>query len=98
MDPNFLDNFLEQDRRKLAGDALAVQDACNLCGVAQTFAKVMLELGDHCNGSDERNQHVIAKAWLYKMCDLAKITVAVDDWADALHECLKLRDGNTNNG
>lgn len=88
---------LEQSRRGLAKDALAVQDACNLCGVAQSFAKVMLELGDHCpSGTDERNQHVIAKAWLFKMCDLARITVSVDDWSDALCECIKLRDGENN--
>lgn len=87
---------LEQDRRKLAEDALAMQDACNLCGLAQSFAKVMLALGDHTRGTDERNQHVIAKAWLFKMCDLARITVSVDDWSDALATCIKLRDGESN--
>ncbi len=86
-----------KDLKTLAEDALAMQDACNLCGLAQSFAKVMLQLGDYCpRGTDERNQHPIAKAWLFKMCDLAGITVAVDDWSDALLACIKLRDGDDN--
>lgn len=52
---------------KLAKEAYAVQDACNLCGVAQRFAKVMIEL----NGSPCRlGNHPITRMWLDKLVSL----------------------------
>ena len=59
--------------QQLAREALDVQDACNLCGVAQGFARAMLELGEYCpSGTDERNQHPIAQIWIDKMSSLAR--------------------------
>lgn len=43
--------------QQLAQDALDVQNACNLCGVAQSFARAMIDLGEFCNGTKERNEH-----------------------------------------
>lgn len=59
--------------KELAAEALAVQDACNLCGVAQSFARAMRDLGDHTKGTDERNQHPITRVWLDKLNQLAGI-------------------------
>lgn len=59
--------------KELAQEALNVQDACNLCGVAQSFARAMRDLGDHTNGTDARNQHPITRVWLDKMNQLAGI-------------------------
>jgi hypothetical protein len=57
----------------LAKEALAVQDACNLSGVAQSFARAMSALRDL--GLDTRgcNEHPITIIWLDKMNGLAGI-------------------------
>lgn len=39
--------------QELAMEAVNVQNACNLCGVAQAFARAMVELSAHVNGTDE---------------------------------------------
>jgi hypothetical protein len=56
--------------KQLAQDALNVQNACNLCGVAQSFAKAMIDLGDHTKGTDERNTHPVAILWADKIAQL----------------------------
>ena len=57
--------------KQLAQDALDVQNASNLCGVAQSFAKAMIDLGEYCKGTKERNEHVITKAWVQKLAYLS---------------------------
>lgn len=59
--------------KQLAQEALDVQNACNLCGVAQAFARAMIDLGEHTKGTDERNQHPITRVWLDKLNSLAGI-------------------------
>ena len=71
--------------KELAKEALQVQDACNLSGVAQSFAKVMIELSEHTNGTKEKNQHAIVKVWLNKMLDLANGDATSQDW-NKVHE------------
>ena len=56
--------------KELAQEALNVQNACNLCGVAQAFARVMIDLGEHTKGTDERNKHPIAILWADKIAHL----------------------------
>ena len=58
---------------QMASDALQVQDACNLSGVAQSFARVMIELGHYTNGTDERNHHPIAILFASKVGHLTGI-------------------------
>jgi hypothetical protein len=59
----------------LAKEALAIQDACNLCGLAQRFAKVNSELIGHaqCTGTTWRNQHPVIKLWIDKFQHLARL-------------------------
>jgi hypothetical protein len=59
--------------KDLAKEALAVQDACNLSGVAQGFARAMLDLRDHVTGSKESAGHCITIVWLDKLNSLAGI-------------------------
>lgn len=59
--------------KELAQESLDCQNACNLCGLAQSFARAMRDLGDHTKGTDERNQHPITRVWLDKMNQLAGI-------------------------
>ena len=56
--------------QELAREALAVQDACNLCGVAQSFARAMIDLSEHVSGTDARNNHPIAVLWADKIAHL----------------------------
>ena len=56
--------------KELAQDALAVQDASNLCGVAQSFARAMIDLGSYTGSTYERNWHCIVTVWLDKMNSL----------------------------
>lgn len=56
--------------QELAMEAVNVQNACNLCGVAQAFARAMVELSAHVNGTDELNAHPISMLWADKIAHL----------------------------
>ncbi len=55
---------------ELARDALAVQDACNLSGVAHGFARAMSALCALDLDTDARNRHPIAIVWADKIAHL----------------------------
>lgn len=81
--------------KALAKEALAVQDACNLCGVAQSFARAMRDLGDHTIGTDARNKHPIAILWADKIAHLTGTQTFNDDVArayGAVHEIIEEAD------
>lgn len=59
--------------QQLAQDALAVQDACNLSGVAQGFARAMLSLRGLGLDTEQCNNNVITIVWLDKLTQLANI-------------------------
>ncbi len=61
---------------ELAREARAVQDACNLSGVAQAFARAMVDLGEHTSGTDARNHHPIARVWADKIASLTRTQTA----------------------
>jgi hypothetical protein len=63
----------DETMQRLAKRALEVQDACNLCGVAQAFARDQLELSrsSQSTGTAWRNQHPITLLWLDKLCHLS---------------------------
>jgi len=66
-----------RSERDLFAEALAVQDACNLCGVAQSFARAMRDLLDIARGlgqgTDWANRHPVSVLWIDKMASLAEI-------------------------
>lgn len=57
--------------QKLAQEALDVQDACNLTGVALGMHKVLCELMVHVRGTDDVNTHPISRLWADKVASLA---------------------------
>ncbi len=61
--------------KRLAQDALDVQDACNLSGVAFSFANAMKDLCEHKNalgkGTEWINHHPITIMWVNKLESLA---------------------------
>ena len=57
---------------QLAQEAVAVQDACNLCGVAHGFARAMSDLMNLLpGGTDACNRHPIAVLWADKIAHLS---------------------------
>lgn len=56
--------------KELAKEALDVQDACNLSGVAHGFARAMSDLMEHTRGTDQRNTHPVAVLWADKIAHL----------------------------
>ena len=66
---------------QLATEALRVQNACNLSGLAIRFAEVVSELRACLPkaGTDEINQHPIVRLWVSKLHDLAGM--GLSDWA-----------------
>lgn len=80
---------MKKTMRELCQEALDVQNACNLCGIAQRFAAVMIELGEYTNGTDERNTHAVAILWIEKMNHLSGIqsfsNAAIDKKIDAAY-------------
>jgi hypothetical protein len=60
---------------RLAQEALAIENACNACGLAQRFHHVMIELNrnEQSRGTGWVNQHPIVKLWLDKFLSLARM-------------------------
>ena len=77
--------------KELASEALRVQDACNLWAVVNGFSRVMGDLDEHCSGSQERDNHPVARVWADKVAHLTGTQVIGNDAvSDAYSECYKL--------
>lgn len=63
--------------QQLASDAIAVQNASNLSGVAHSFAQAVSDLRQHVNGSAELNQHAIVRLWIDKLQSLSHMPQAM---------------------
>jgi hypothetical protein len=65
--------------RDLAQDSLEVQDACNLCGVARSFAEVCVELKNwaHQDGDFREKRDAIVKMWISKLEHLAGLDQSI---------------------
>ena len=72
---------MSKSLKELAQDALRVQDACNLSGVAHGFARTMSALNDieGLGGTDARNNHPIARVWADKIAHLTGTQTFGDD-------------------
>jgi hypothetical protein len=81
--------------RRLAEDAIEVQDACNLSGVAQSFARAIVHLRRYLAAVGEDSGtlavtiHPIVTLWLDKMRDLNGRPSAWD-FMNAYDECRKI--------
>ena len=61
---------MAKDIADLAREALLVQDACNLSGVAHGFARAMGALSDMDLNTETKNTHPIAILWADKIAHL----------------------------
>jgi len=79
--------------KDMCKSALQVQDACNLCGVVQEFARIIHELriGDPYKGTDEINQHPVCVLYADKIASLAGVqgitTRTMDTYSAAYKFC-----------
>lgn len=65
---------------ELAKEALAVQNASNIVGVAQSFAAAMVSLSKHLGSTDEVAKHPITAAWVDKLKSLTGTICAGYSW------------------
>jgi hypothetical protein len=61
--------------KELAREALDIQNAVNLVGLAKSFARAMTDLAGYVSDTVERNHHPVTVLWLDKMCQLAGIQI-----------------------
>lgn len=73
------------DRRKMYQDAVDVQNASNLCGVANSFAQVMRDIRElivlegGVDSSEQQRLHPIVALWACKIADLAGLMTVNDE-------------------
>lgn len=58
------------DEKKWANDAILVQDACNLSGVAISFARMLREMCDADMDTTKRNTHPLSILFSSKIASL----------------------------
>lgn len=61
---------MEEKLAKLAADAIAVQDACNLSGVVHAFSRAMTALSEMGLDTNAKNTHPIAILYSSKIASL----------------------------
>lgn len=81
---------MSEELKELAKEALAVQDACNLSGVAQSFARAMSKLRKLGFDTDGCNHHAITRLYLDKLCSLAGMEQDGSSMMRACYEWAKM--------
>ena len=79
--------------QELAKEAIEVQDACNIGGVSQRFAKVVQEVRQHYTvmNTGSWNQHPIIQLWASKIHSLAGMGFSeIEEFSKAYDACLEL--------
>jgi len=80
---------MNEEIRKAAQDALAVQDACNLSGVVHAFSRAMTAVRAASSGTDEANTHPVAVLFADKIMDLVG-RPGMDNFGEAYTACQNL--------
>lgn len=86
--------------QQAAQAALDVQSACNLSGVARSFAEIMalLRTLPECTGTEWANTHPVARLFAEQIAHLTGAGVLLDgsnDYSKAYGECERLAKGVT---
>lgn len=79
--------------KQAAQSALDVQTACNLSGVARSFAEVMAALRalPECTGTDWANRHPVARLYAEQIVHLTGAGMGdADSYIHAYDECTRL--------
>jgi hypothetical protein len=63
--------------KRLAAEAICVQNGVNLCGMSKRFAEVMSELMTIIGSTGRVNHHPIARLWVEKFAHLAGIETSL---------------------
>jgi hypothetical protein len=80
---------------ELAREALLVQDACNLSGMARSFARAMADLATHIPHTGERNTHYITRVWVDKIAQLAGMQTSDSAILTEFRRCRELADSES---
>jgi hypothetical protein len=80
----------ERTLKDLAQEAIDVQDAVNLSGVALAFGRTMRRLWafETGGGTESMNTHPIVRMFLSKMLSLSRMHDASDGFSEAYKWCL----------
>jgi hypothetical protein len=92
---------MSKTMQQLAQEAIDVQDACNLSGVAHGLSRAVTALWDLSGQKgvhfgpvmsvQEINQHPIVKMWVSKLHDLARLGFSdAVEYAEAYEKCREL--------
>jgi hypothetical protein len=78
--------------KRLAKEAIDVQDACNLSGVAHGFSRAMSKLCELGLDTSARNRHPVAVMWSSKIASLTG-SESGEEFSRAYDACKKLAAG-----
>lgn len=78
------------DLRDLAREAIQIQDACNLTGLALGWHKSACRLREALAYSRDSDRHPINRLWYHKLADLAGVPTDSEDYSAAYAECRQL--------
>ena len=88
---------MEQNEQRtlaqLAQEALDVQNACNLSGVALGFGRAMVNLRQHVGGGDAIRQHAVTRLWMDKLADMTGRADSFAAYSAAYTECQRVAAG-----
>ena len=87
--------------QQLAQEALDIQDACNVCGLASGMHRSLCDLLAHARirglGTDWVNRNHITRLWIDKLACLAGVQ-GVEVHIQSYHWCQTLADGKNPEG
>lgn len=78
------------DLRDLAREAIQIQDACNLTGLALGWHKSACRVREALGYSRTSNSHPINRLWCHKLADLAGVPTDSEDYSRAYAACRQL--------
>lgn len=80
--------------KQLAREAIDIQSACNMLGLANSFSSTLYDLSRHVAISEIRN-HPITRLWVSKLHDLASMGISdLETYGKAYAACSVLAEGD----
>jgi hypothetical protein len=80
--------------QEAASDALAVQNASNISGVVNAFARAMMAVLDDCRanggGTDEARRHPVTVLFMDKLNDMCGRELSQLEYCEAYEKCSKM--------
>ncbi len=85
---------MPRSMKELAQEALDVQNASNLLGIANSFYKALCDLRGNGLFSEDIENHPITLMWVWKLTSMVgNVSLNLDNAVAAMAECEKLAKG-----